>query len=138
MYFDGSAAKVGAGAGVYIISPIQGDFKALSYKLTFECTNNVAEYEALLLGLHALKDLGAQRIRVLGDSELVINQVNDSYQTRHLQMRAYRNEVWDMFGNFFIEHTIQVVPRHENSVADSLAVAIGKFETPVAGQREYQ
>ena len=91
MYFDGSTAKIGAGAGVYIISPIW-DFKALSYKLTFECTNNVAEYEALLLGLHALKYLGAQRIRVLGDSELVINQVNDSYQTRHPQMRAYRNE----------------------------------------------
>ena len=32
MYFDGSMAKVGA--GVYIISPM-GDFKALSYKLTF-------------------------------------------------------------------------------------------------------
>ena len=43
-----------------------------------------------------------------------------------------------MFGNFFIEHTIQVVPRHENLVADSLAIATGKFETPVAGQREYQ
>ena len=66
MYFDGSMANVGAGAGVYIIYPIR-DFKALSYKLTFECMNNVAEYEALLLGLHALKDLGAQRIRILGD-----------------------------------------------------------------------
>ena len=53
-------------------------------------------------------------------------------------MRAYRNEVWDMLGNFFTEHTIQVIPRHENLVADSLAVATGKFETPVAGQREYQ
>ena len=100
MYFDGSMAKVGAGACVYIISPIR-NFKALSYKLTFECMNNVAEYEALLHGLHALKDLVAQRIRVLGDLELVINQVNDSYQTRHPQMRAYRNEVWDMFGNYF-------------------------------------
>ena len=58
MYFDRSATKLGDGAGVYIISSIQ-DFKALSYKLTFECTNNVAEYEALLLGLHALKYLGA-------------------------------------------------------------------------------
>ena len=58
MYFDGSMAKVGASAGVYIIYPIM-DFKSLSYKLTFECTNNVAEYEALLLGLHALKYLGA-------------------------------------------------------------------------------
>ena len=100
MYFDGSEAKVGASAGVYIISPIR-DFKALSYKLTFECTNNVAEYEALLLGFHALKYLGAQRIKVLGDSELVINQVNDNYQTKHPQMRAYRNEVWDMIGNYF-------------------------------------
>ena len=72
MYFDGSVEKVGVGAGVYIISPIM-DFKYLSYKSTFECTNNIAEYEALLLGLHALKNLGAQRIRVLGDSELVIN-----------------------------------------------------------------
>ena len=60
MYFDGSAAKIGAGASVYIISPIQ-DFKYLSYKLTFECMNNVAEYEALLLGLHALKYLVAQK-----------------------------------------------------------------------------
>ena len=42
MYFDGSMAKFGVGVGVYIISPIR-DFKALSYKLTFECTNNVAK-----------------------------------------------------------------------------------------------
>ena len=137
MYFDGSVAKVGAGAGVYIISPIH-DFKALSYKLLFECTNNVAEYEALLLGLHALKYLGAQRVRILGDSELVINQVNESYQTKHPRMRAYRNEVWDMLGNFFTEHTIQVVPRVENLVADSLAVSAGKFETPMTSQKEYQ
>src|SRR5713226_2346790 len=47
MYFDGSVVKVGLGAGVYIISPIK-DFEIKSYKLTFECTNNVAEYEALL------------------------------------------------------------------------------------------
>ena len=93
-------AKVGAGAGVYIISPIK-DFKGLSYKLTFECTNNVAEYEALLLGLHALKDMGAKRIQVIGGSEIVINQVNHSYQTRHPRMRDYRNEVWDTFGNYF-------------------------------------
>ena len=50
-------------------------------------------------------------------------------------MRAYRNEVWDMIGNFFTEHTIQVVSRHENIVADSLAVAAGKFKTPIAGQK---
>ena len=72
MYFDGSVVKVGVGAGVYIISPIR-DFKALSYKLTFECTNNVAEYEELLLGLNSLKDMGEKRVQFMGDSELVIN-----------------------------------------------------------------
>ena len=69
---------------------------------------------------------------------MVINQVNDSYQTRHPRMRAYRNEVWDMLGNFFTEHTVQLVPRLDNLVADSLAVAAGKFDTPMAGQKEYQ
>ena len=46
MYFDGYVAKIGA--GVYIISLIK-DFKALSYKLTFECNNNMAKYEDLLI-----------------------------------------------------------------------------------------
>ena len=88
MYFDGSVAKAGAGVGVYIISPIR-DTKAYSYKLVFECSNNVAEYEALLLGLRALKDLGAKRVQIFGNSELVVNQVNDSYLTRHPRMRFY-------------------------------------------------
>ena len=51
-------------------------------------------------------------------------------------MRAYRIEVWDMFDNYFIEHTIRVVPRCENMIIDSLAVAAGRFKTPVAGRRE--
>ena len=67
MYFDGSISKNGASAGVYIIFPIRY-CKDLSYKLTFECTNNIAEYESLLIGVNALKDMGAKRIEVFGDS----------------------------------------------------------------------
>ena len=126
MYFDGSVDKVGVGASVYIISPMR-DFKDLSYKLTFECTNNVAKYESLLLGLNSLKDLGEKRVQVMGYSELVINQMNDNYQTKHPRMRDYRNEVLDMFGNYFTEHKIRVIPRYENMVADSLVVAVDKI-----------
>ena len=50
MYFDGSVSKAGVDAGVYIISPTK-EAKVHSYKLIFECSNNVAEYEALLLRL---------------------------------------------------------------------------------------
>ena len=74
MSFDGEASKKGAGAGISIKPPI-GEPKLLSYKLDFKCTNNVDEYEALILGLKALKDLQAQRIDIRGDSELVIRQV---------------------------------------------------------------
>ena len=98
----------------------------------------MAEYEALLLGLNALKDQGAKRVQVMGDSYLVINQVNGSYRTKHTKMRAYRNEVWDMFGNYFTEHKIRVVPIYENTVVDSLVFVAGKFKTPTVGQRNYK
>ena len=91
-----------------------------------------------MLGLHELKDLGAKRVQVFGDSELVINKVNDSYQTKHPRMRAYRNEVWGTFGNYFIEHSVKVFPRYDNTVANSLAIAAGKFKTPTAGKRKYK
>ena len=82
MYFDGSISKEGVCVGVGIISP-DIEFKFYSFKIKFEITNNVAKYEALLLGLNALKDLKEHRIDVYGDSYLVINQVNGRYQTKH-------------------------------------------------------
>ena len=75
---------------------------------------------------------------MFGDSELVVNQVNDNDQIKHLRMRDYRNEVWDMFGNYFTEHKIRVIPRRENGVDDYLVVATGKFETPIHSQKTYK
>ena len=43
-----------------------------------------------------------------------------------------------MFGNYFTEHKIRVIPRYENTVDDPLAVVAGKFKTPIAGQRKYK
>ena len=81
MSFDGAASKKG-GVGV-LIKPPMGEPQLLSYKLDFKCANNVAEYEALILGLRALKDLQAQRISIQGDLELVIKQFQGSYQAKH-------------------------------------------------------
>ena len=53
-------------------------------------------------------------------------------------MRAYRNEVWDIFGKYFTEHKIRVIARYENIIAYSLVVVVGKFKTPTAGQRKYK
>ena len=56
MDFYGEVSKEGSGVGV-LIRPHVGEPKLLSYKLYFDCTNNVVEYEALVLGLRDLKDL---------------------------------------------------------------------------------
>jgi ribonuclease HI len=65
MFFDGASSREGAGAGVVFVSPAQETI-SLSYKLEFEATNNVAEYEALVLGLRAAKDMGIKEISVFG------------------------------------------------------------------------
>jgi ribonuclease HI len=72
MSFDGAVSKEGEDVGVWISPPEVGT-KLCSYKLTFECTNNMDEYEVLILGLKVFKELGMKRIIVHKDSELVIN-----------------------------------------------------------------
>ena len=66
LYFDGSKSKEGAGAGCLLIDHY-GKRYFIACRLEFECTNNVAEYEALIQGLKKAIDLGVKALLVLGD-----------------------------------------------------------------------
>lgn len=117
MEFDGALGKYGANIGIWIRSPHhhqQGNIpchvRLFSYKLNFDCTKNEVEYKALITGLKILKRLGARRISMYGDLELVINQVKGEYQSHHPRMKLYRNVVLDIL-NMFPEYTLSVVPR---------------------------
>jgi ribonuclease HI len=68
---------------------------------------------------------------VFGDSELVVQQVRSIYQTKHPRMRAYKNMIWDLIDNFFLDFNITVVPRDLNQQADSLAIAASTFKDPL-------
>ena len=74
MVFDGSSNALGNGIGVVIISP-KGGHTPFTARLCFECTNNMAEYEACILGLRAAIDLRIKFLSVYGDSALVISQI---------------------------------------------------------------
>jgi ribonuclease HI len=136
MFFDGASSREGAGAGVAFVSPAQETI-SLSYKLEFEATNNVAEYEALVLGLRAAREMGIQEIVVFGDAELVVQQVRNAYQAKHPRLRSYRNEVWDLVDSFFSAFNISFIPREENTRADSLATSASNFKTPQPPKLRY-
>ena len=78
MHFDGSKMKKGSGAGVVLKSP-RGDTLSYVLQIHFNATNNIAEYEALLHGLHIAKDLGVKYILCYGDSDLVQHQVDQTW-----------------------------------------------------------
>jgi ribonuclease HI len=130
MFFDGASSREGAGDGVVFVSPTQETI-SLSYKMEFEATNNVAEYEALVLGLRAARDMGIQEVAVFNDAELVVQQIRSAYQAKHPQLKSYRNEVWDLIDSFFSTFNISFIPREENTMEDSLATSTSDFKVPL-------
>jgi ribonuclease HI len=72
MYFDGSKRVQGVGAGVVLISP-QGDKLKYVLRMSFpQASNNEAQYEALLHGMKMAKACGATRLKIFGDSNLIV------------------------------------------------------------------
>jgi hypothetical protein len=106
-------------------------------KLEFETTNNVEEYEALVLGLRVAKDIKIEELAVFGDVELIVHQVKNMYQEKHPRLRTYKNEVWDLIDNFFLSFNISFVPREENSMADSLVVFASNFKIHLPHKLKY-
>jgi hypothetical protein len=129
MGFDGAISKEGAGAGVWVHSHKARYLETHSYKLNFQCSNNIAEYEALMLGMKLLKKLGSKRIMVRGDSELIIKQIKGQYAAKPPRLKSYRNVVLD-FLQCFIEIDLQVIPRGQNILAYGLATSTATCKIP--------
>ena len=81
--------------------------------MAFECTNNQAEYEALVIGLEILLELGAKDVQVIGDSQLILWQLIGEYKFNNLLLTPYfivAIQLLDSFDNVEFEH----VPRESN------------------------
>jgi ribonuclease HI len=85
-----------------------------------QTTNNVAEYEALLLGLEALIAMGKKRIRVQSDSELLVRQLNGQYRVRDPKLQKLFGRAQSLLRHFD-RYTIVHVRREANKLADKLA-----------------
>jgi ribonuclease HI len=116
---DGSSVKGEGGVGIVFKTP-EGHLLKHSTQLQYPTTNNEAEYEALLTSLRIAKELGATRLRIRSDSQLIVGQVNGEYEAREDRMTKYLKLTKNAM-NWFDEVTLVQVPREQNTEADALA-----------------
>jgi ribonuclease HI len=128
MYFDGSLKLEGAGAGVLLISP-KGEQLKYVLQIFWKVSNNNAEYEALLHELRLAISLGIKRLLVYGDSAVVINQVNKSWDHNKENMDAYCLEVRKLENKFYSLEFHHVV--HDNNIATDVLSKLGSTRAQV-------
>jgi ribonuclease HI len=108
-----------AGCGAVICDESGATVKQLSRYLG-KATNNVAEYEALLMGLEALLALGGKNIRVQSDSELMVRQLTGQYRVRDPKLKVLQERALSLLRRFD-RYTVLHVRREANKLADKLA-----------------
>uniref|UniRef100_A0A2N9G6E6 RNase H type-1 domain-containing protein n=1 Tax=Fagus sylvatica TaxID=28930 RepID=A0A2N9G6E6_FAGSY len=116
---DGSSVKGAGGVGIVFKTP-EGHLLKHSTRLQYPTTNNEAEYEALLTGLRIAKELGANRLKIRSDSQLIVGQVNGEYEAREDRMTKYLKLVRNAI-KWFDEVKLVQIPREQNTEADALA-----------------
>ena len=121
VYSDGaSRGNPGpASLGAVVLDP-SGDVKHEASETVGVTTNNVAEYRGVIAGLEAALALGARRIEVRMDSELIVRQVMGRYRVKSSLLLPYYQKVIGLRARF--EHAAFLhVPREQNKHADALA-----------------
>ncbi|KAG8480467.1 hypothetical protein CXB51_024656 [Gossypium anomalum] len=117
--FDGASNAMGNGVGAVLVSP-DGKHYPFTCKLDFDCTNNMAEYEACIMGLRVAIERMIKSLEVYGDSALVIYQLRGEWETRDSKLINYRRLVLGLVEEFD-DITFNYLPREENQMADALA-----------------
>jgi len=107
-----------AGIGVLIEDSV-GNILLQDKKFVGHLTNNQAEYEAVILALKLAKKLGGDELEVYLDSELVVEQLNQNYKIKNLELGKLFIKIWNLrqdFKNVSFTH----IPREKNVLADKL------------------
>ena len=116
---DGATNAQGSGASLILTSPEGIDIE-YALRFGFQASNNEAEYEAVIADLNLAHSLDIDQLEVCSDSQLVVRQIEDTYEAKSGRMILYLKKVRDLLKKFMM---IQVrhIPRAENSRADALA-----------------
>ena len=117
---DGGARGNPGPAGIAAVATGEdGEILAERSEAIGEATNNVAEYRAMLLGIELAGELGADEVELIGDSELIVKQVQGKYKVKQQHLRPLREQVVEALAGLD-SWSIRNVPREENVRADEL------------------
>jgi len=118
IHTDGGARGNPGPAGIGAVINFEGK-EYLFKKYIGEATNNQAEYQAVIMGLEEAKKLGAEKIDVFLDSELVQQQLSGYYKVKNRDLGSLFVKVWNLQQGFKkVKYTH--VCRSDNKLADKL------------------
>jgi ribonuclease HI len=120
MHFDGACSSEGNEVGIILVSPAEKIHNP-SYRLEFTCSNNVSEFETLLLGIENVLNLGCGHLSVFGISELIVNLIRKICSPSNKMMERYSQTVWELVSNL-LYFNITHVKKDLNSMVDRLVV----------------
>ncbi|XP_070020398.1 uncharacterized protein [Nicotiana sylvestris] len=89
----------------------------------------MAEYEACILGLRLAVDMGVQKVLVMGDSDLLVHQIQGEWETRDLKLIPYRQCLYELCQRFQSVE-FRHIPRIHNEVVDTLATLASMLHHP--------
>ena len=93
--FDGAHPSLRSSVGMILVSPNKETI-LFSYRLEFNCTNNVFDYEALILDVNLAIDMNIKSLHVIGVSDLIVSQINRNFAAKNPRLKQYRDVFWDV------------------------------------------
>ncbi|XP_075077212.1 uncharacterized protein LOC142163955 [Nicotiana tabacum] len=144
VYITQKAIKGQALAEHLVANPMDKDYESLttyfsdeesgqhyptSAKIRFPCTNNMAEYEACILGIRIVVDMNIKDLFVIGDSDLLIHQIQGEWSTKNVKILPYMHYVKELCKKF-TKIEFKHVPRIQNEFDDALATLSSMIQHP--------
>ena len=115
---NGASNAQGSGAGLILTSPEGIDIE-YALRFGFHASNNEAEYEVVIAGLNLAHSLEVDQLEVYSDSQLVVRQIEDTYEAKSETMVLYLQKVRDLLKKFVLVQVKHVL-RAKNSRDDAL------------------
>jgi ribonuclease HI/probable phosphoglycerate mutase len=121
LYTDGACrGNPGYGGAGVVLTDDKGNILGTTGKFLGLCTNNLAEYQALIIGLEEAQRRRCRKLHIFLDSELLVNQIKGTYRVKNDKLKILMGDVRRLlasFNGYVIEH----IGRDKNQAADKLA-----------------